>query len=411
MGYTFGAMPWNQVTPMEEKQRFISLAGTGKFTVTELCLEFKVSRKTGHKWLRRYCADGTGGLRDRSRRPHGCTHQTAEEVERLILRERRRHRKWGPKKIRRLLRRVHRIRRPPAVSTIAGVLRRHGLSQRVRRRPGLYDVPRKALTVPTHPNHVWTVDFKGWFTLGNGERCDPLTVCDLYSRYYLACRALPNQQFRGTLRVFRKLMRHQGLPKIIRVDNGTPFASMALGRLSSLSVWWINQGIAVEFTRPASPQDNGSHERSHRDLKAEATQPPSPNHFAQQRRFERWQHERNHVRPHEALGQLCPAEIYRRSQRRLGDNDKTVRYPKGWLVKKVSGSGHLWHEGHHYHLGEVFAYCRVGLRVDATGRTELHFANVHLGYLIYDPAERLRPPASVVPPNHKPLAKTHSNHK
>ena len=130
-------MPWNQVTPMEEKQRFISLAGTGKFTVTELCLEFKVSRKTGHKWLRRYCADGTGGLRDRSRRPHGCTHQTAEEVERLILRERRRHRKWGPKKIRRLLRRVHRIRRPPAVSTIAGVLRRHGLSQRVRRRPGL----------------------------------------------------------------------------------------------------------------------------------------------------------------------------------------------------------------------------------------------------------------------------------
>jgi hypothetical protein len=199
-------------------------------------------------------------------------------------------------------------------------------------------------------------------------------------------------------------MRHHGLPRIIRVDNGVPFASLALGRLSQLSVWWINQGIAVEFIRPASPQENGSHERGHRDLKAEATQPPSPTFPAQQRRFDRWQHQRNQVRPHEALGQLCPAQIYHRSQRRLRENDRSVRYPKDYLARKVSVSGHLWHEGHHYHLGEVFANCRVGLRVDAAGRTELHFANVHLGYLHYDPAERFRPPASIVPPNHKPLA-------
>jgi len=397
-------MPWSQVTLMEEKHRFVSLAATGRYTFTELCADFHVSRKTGHKWWRRYRREGVAGLRERSRRPQGCAHQTVEAVERLILRERRRHRTWGPKKLRWLPRRDHGLRRPPACSTIAGILRRGGLSQRPRRKPGLYDVPRRALTRPTHPNHVWTVDFKGWFLLGNGQRCDPLTVCDLYSHYYLACRARPNQQFAGTLRAFRKLMRRHGLPRVIRVDNGTPFASIALGRLSQLSVWWINQGIAVEFIRPGSPQDNGSHERGHRDLKAEATQPPSPDFPAQQRRFERWRHVRNHVRPHEALGMLCPAQIYRRSSRRLGDHDTTPRYPKGWLVKPVSGSGHLWHEGHHYHLGEVFARCRVGLRVAADGRTELHFANVHLGYLHFDPAERLRPPAYVVPPNHKPLA-------
>ena len=397
-------MPWNQVTAMEEKHRFVSLAATGRFTFTELCADFHVSRKTGHKWLRRYRRDGPAGLRERSRRPHGCTHQTAAQVEQLILRERRKHRTWGPKKLRRLLRRDHGIRRPPAGSTIAGILRRHGLSQRPRRKPGLYDVPRGTLTAPTHPNHVWTVDFKGWFLLGNGQRCDPLTVCDLYSRYYLACRARPNQQFGGTLRAFRKIMRRHGLPAIIRVDNGTPFASLALGRLSALSVWWINQGIVVEFIRPASPQQNGSHERGHRDLKAEATQPPSPTMAAQQRRFDRWQHLRNHVRPHEALGLLCPAQIYRRSARRLRDNDTAVRYPQDWLVRKISSSGHLWHDGHHYHLGEVFARCRVGLHRDAAGRTELHFANVHLGYLHYDPEERFRPAASIVPPHHKPLA-------
>jgi transposase InsO family protein len=388
---------------MEEKQRFVSLAATGRFTLTELCADFHVSRKTGHKWLRRYHTEGSAGLQEHSRRPRGCAHQTAVGIEQLILRERRRHRRWGPKKLRRLLQRDHRVRRPPAASTIAGILRRHGLSQRERRKPGLYQVPHQALTQPTHPNHVWTVDFKGWFLLGNGQRCDPLTVCDLFSRYYLACRARPNQQFGGTLRAFKKLMRHHGLPRIIRVDNGTPFASIALGRLSQLSVWWINQGIAVEFIRPASPQENGSHERGHRDLKAEATQPPSPTFAAQQRRFDRWQHERNQVRPHEALGQLCPAQIYRRSPRRLRENDKIIRYPKKYLVRTVSESGHLWHDGHNYHLGEVFARCRVGLHRNRTGSTELHFANLHLGNLLYDPEEQFRPKAYIVPPDHKPL--------
>ena len=138
MGYTFGAMPWNQVTLMEEKHRFVSLAATGRFTFTELCADFHVSRKTGHKWLGRYRKVGAAGLHERSRRPHGCAHQTAVRIERLILRERRQHRTWGPKKLRRLLHRDHGIRRLPACSTIAAILRRRGLSQRPRRKPGLY---------------------------------------------------------------------------------------------------------------------------------------------------------------------------------------------------------------------------------------------------------------------------------
>lgn len=399
-------MTWNPVTLMEQKQQFVSLAATGRFTITQLCADFHISRKTAHKWMGRYRQDGAAGLRERSRRPHGCAHQTALRLTQLILRERRKHRTWGPKKLRKLLRRDHGIRRSPACSTIAAILRRHGLSQRPRRKPGLYAVARQTLTVPTRPNQVWTVDFKGWFALGNGQRCDPLTVCDLFSHYYLACRARPNQQFAGTRRAFRKIMRRHGLPEIIRVDNGPPFASLALGRLSALSVWWINQGVIVEFIRPASPQQNGSHERSHRDLKAEATQPPSPNLAAQQRRFDRWQHVRNHVRPHEALGMLTPAQIYRRSPRRLHDNDTAVRYPQGWLVRRASATGQLWHDGHNYHLGEIFAHCRMGLHLDAAGRTELHFANVHLGYLVFDPAERFRPAAYIAPPDRKPLAKS-----
>ncbi|MBC7369345.1 MAG: IS481 family transposase [Undibacterium sp.] len=379
-------MAWNEVTPMEEKLKFASLARSGRFTVTELCVDFGVSRKTGHKWLRRYAAEGAAGLHLRSRRPKGCAHQTSGKVEQLILRERRRHPTWGPKKLYAVLRCEHRIKTPPARSTIAGVLRRHGLSQRRRRSPGLYSPSPRALTQPTHPNHVWTVDFKGWFCTGDGVRCDPLTVCDRYSHYLIGCHARPNQQFKSTLRVFKSLLRSHGRPQIIRVDNGTPFASIGLGRLSQLSVWWILQGIEVEFTRPAHPQDNGSHERMHRVLKAECTTPPSTNLRALQRRLQRWQHTYNHQRPHETLGQQKPAQIYRRSQRRLHENDKILRYPKTYVTRVLSENGQLRHEGHTYHVGEALAGCRVGLFVNASAQTELHFANLHLGNLVYDPA-------------------------
>jgi hypothetical protein len=268
-----------------------------------------------------------------------------------------------------------------------------------RRAPGVYHALNTGLTEPLQPNEVWTVDFKGWFSLGNGQRCDPLTVCDRYSRYLLCCRACPNQQFTGTLHWFKALMRHHGLPAVIRVDHGSPFASTGLGRLSSLSVWWIEQGVTVELTRPASPQDNGSHERMHKDLKAECTRPPSINLAAQQRRFERWQYTYNHERPHEALDQQLPSEFYQSSPRRLNENDKILIYPKHHEVKTVSDSGHLAHEGKNYHVGEAFAGKRVGLHLNAAGQTELYFANVHLGHLAYDAAGgRFRPTAYIASP-------------
>ncbi len=396
-------MAWNEVTPMEEINRYVSLAVSGRFTHTQLCADFHISRKTGYKWLRRYQTAGRLGLQPRSHRTQRCPHRTAPQVVQQLLAWRRRYQTWGPKKLYALLLEQRRRVPPPACSTIAAILRRHGLITPRRRRPGLYPVPPAKLTKPTHPNHVWTVDFKGWFLLGNAQRCDPLTVCDGFSHYVIGCRAQPNQQFKGTLRAFKKLMRHHGLPQIIRVDNGAPFASIGLGRLSQLSVWWINQGIAVEFTRPGHPQDNGSHERMHKDLKAECTQPPSPTFAAQQRRLERWQHLRNHVRPHEALQMQKPAQIYHRSRRRLSEHVKAPRYPKTHQVRTVSASGHVWHQGHNYHVGEALAGCKVGLFGNATGTTELHFANVHLGNLLYDPEEQHRPKAYVVPPNYKPL--------
>lgn len=185
-------MPWQKVTPMEEINRFVILARSGRFSISDLCEQFRISRKTGYKHLERYAALGLAGLRPRSSRPHGSPQRTDAAVEGLILLERRLHRTWGPKKLQAVLERKHSIERPPACSTIAEILRRHGLSVSRRRRPGAYPASNDGLTHPTQPNHVWTVDFKGWFTLGNQQRCDPLTVCDRYSHYVLACNARPN---------------------------------------------------------------------------------------------------------------------------------------------------------------------------------------------------------------------------
>jgi transposase InsO family protein len=390
-------MPWTQITPMEEIIRFVMLAHSDRFTLTELCDQFGISRKTAYKHLARYAAGGLKGLQARSHRPHRSPQRTEADVEALILAERRRHRTWGPKKIQFVLETKHGLATPPACSTIGGILARHGLSVRRRRRPGAYPALNDSLTQPTQPNEVWTFDFKGWFALRNGQRCDPLTVCDRYSRYLLALRAQPNQQFKGTLRTCRDLMRQVGRPEVIRTDLGSPFASNGLGRLSSLSVWWIEQGIEVEFTRPASPQDNGSHERMHRDLEAEIAQSPSPTFPAQQRRFDRWRHTYNHERPHESLDQQCPADFYHPSARRINENDRHLVYPRHFEVKVVSTSGFLAHEGRSYHVGEVFGGKRIGLHHAADGQTELHFANVHLGNLTLNPDDPWRPPAFITP--------------
>jgi transposase InsO family protein len=398
-------MPWKEVTDMEEKIRFVSLLKTNRYTMTELCEDFGISRKTGHKYVERYEAEGLRGLEPRSHRTKACPHRTDEEVERLIVLERTLHRTWGPKKLQRLLEVRHGIEKPPAQSTIGEILKRHGLSVPRRRKPGIYHALNDELTIPNQPNHVWTVDFKGWFTLGNGSRCDPLTVCDRYSHYVLCCRAQANQQYIQTRCTFQSIMSEHGLPQVIRVDHGTPFASYGLGRFSQLSIWWVEQGIEVEFTRIAHPQDNGSHERMHKDLKAESTIPPSPDLRTQQKRFDLWRDEYNHERPHEALDQKTPAEVYRVSHRKVDEHQLNITYPKSYLVKQVSSSGFLSHEGHNYHVGEVFAGKKVGLFVNRKKQTELHYANIHLGNLHYDPEERWRPTATIVPPDQQPKTK------
>ena len=379
---------------MEQKQRFVSLAQSGHFTVTELCVEYGVTRKTGHKWLERYASAGMSGLEERSRAPRSVSSRTAADVERLIVNEKRQHLTWGPKKIQRVLIVKHGMERAPAVSTVGEVLKRHGMVEARKRRGAVFKVERGVLTVPERNNHVFGVDFKGWFLTADGERCDPLTVTDLHSRYLLKAEGLPQATTSWTQQAFRGLFRQQGLPEIIRVDNGAPFASMGPGGLSRLSVWWIGLGIEVEFSRPACPQDNGCHERMHRTMKAECCKPPSANLSAQQQRLDRWRKEFNQERPHEALGMRVPADVYQASARRLDERIKPRLYELGAETRSVSAAGFMALNGGNTYVGEAFAGADVALETDPeSGLVLVRYANVRLGNVDRSPNARLRPTA------------------
>jgi transposase InsO family protein len=308
-------MPWKASSVMEERLRFVARLLDGE-TMTEVCREFGISRKTGYKIFGRYREHGLEALTDRSRRPVRYANQLPQQLETLIVRLKAEKPHWGARKIRELLvRRLDGDVRVPAKSTIHAVLDRHGLVKRARERKNR--AQGTPLSAAVGPNDLWCADFKGEFKLGNGRYCYPLTVTDQASRFLLMCEAMESTREELAVTAFERLFAERGLPLSIRSDNGVPFASAnALFNLSKLSVWWLRLGIAIERIKPGHPQQNGRHERMHLTLKKEATRPPGSNILQQQGRFDAFIDEFNTERPHEALDMKCPAELYAASPRR-----------------------------------------------------------------------------------------------
>jgi len=370
-------MPWRVTSPMNERLYFVIDAQRGFFPFAELCRRYGVSRKTGYKWLGRFEELGPKNLGDRSHRPHSCPHATPAEVIQAIL-ELRRRRCWGAPKLQRLLRDRFPDRNPPAVGTIHRILDRHGLVPPKRRRPRRAHPGRP--TTPMHsPNAIWSADFKGQFRTGNGLYCYPLTIQDGFSRFLLGCHGLTAPTIEGSRPVFERLFRQYGLPERIRTDNGAPFASNALGRLSRLSVWWVRLGIFPELIEPGQPQQNGRHERMHRTLKARTARPPERNLRAQQRRFDNFRSEFNHERPHEALGQELPASLYQPSTRSFPRKLPALEYPTHFEVRRVSHNGGIRWASRWVNVSHLLAEQYVGFEEIDDCLWDVYFGPVKLG--------------------------------
>jgi transposase InsO family protein len=371
-------MPWQPESTMQLRRQFIQDVRSGTAAITELCAAYGISRETGYKWLRRYEAGGLAALRDQSRRPHASPTATPPVLIRALVEARRHHPTWGPRKLLRLLQQQDTAAPWPARSTVARLLQRAGLvgSPRRVRRPGHAGRPQAPMDAP---NAVWTADFKGQFKTGDGAYCYPLTIADGYSRCLLSCRALMSTQVAESRPVFVHAFEQYGMPARIRSDNGVPFATQALGRLSPLSVWWVRLGILPDLIQPACPQQNGRHERMHRTLKAECTRPASSSRPAQQRRFDRWRAEYNELRPHEALGDATPAARYTPSPRAYPHRLPALDYPAHYEVRRVSRNGgirwnHQWVNVTHTLGGEL-----IGLTEIDEGEWDVYFGPLRLG--------------------------------
>lgn len=371
-------MPWKETSPMDQRLLFIADCARDLDPVAEVCRRFGVSRKTGYKWIARFKQQGLEGLAERPRQPLHCPSAIPTDIAHVLLEARRHHPTWGPKKLLALLARHHPEGRWPAVSTVCRLLKRNGLitSPRRRRRIGH---PGRPLTPMTQPNEIWTADFKGHFKTGNGLYCYPLTVTDGFSRFLFDISAFLSPSHELTKPVLERLFREYGLPKIIRTDNGAPFATTAIGRLSRLSVWWIRLGIFPELIEPGHPEQNPRHERMHRTLKAEATKPPSEDHHGQQKRFDTFRHVYNHERPHESLGQKTPASFYRSSDRSLPTRLPKIEYPGHYEVRRVSRNGGVRWNSRWVCVSHVLGEEYVGFDEVDDGLWEVFFGPVRLG--------------------------------
>lgn len=384
-------MPWKTSSLLEARQRFVQSALRGFKSVAQLCAEAHITCKTGFKWLRRFRNGGLPALRDRSRRPNHSPRQTRPHWVQRIVQWRTRHPGWGAKKIHARLRQQHPRARLPKVRTIADWLARLNLVHRrrcwARRGPRL---PQPALSPARAPNEVWTVDFKGWFRTRDGQRVDPLTVRDLFSRFVLGIRLLRHQH-EPVQQYFQALFKRYGLPKIIRVDHGGPFAGDGPLDLSRLSAWWLRLGIRVEFTRRAHPQDNGAHEQMHRIYKADLASPAAATPRAQQWRTSRWVVYYNGQRPHEGLGQRVPASLYHPSRRPYPHRLPPLCYPRLWPKRRITASGYIRWRGRLRVIGRAFGGQDLGFKPMSHGVHEVYFGHQLIGVLVDTDPGGMRP--------------------
>lgn len=372
-------MPWNQTEPMNERVKFIAAYLEENDSMTDLCKAFGISRKTGYKWIERYEEKGILSLADQSRAPHSHPNAIDNEVIRLILSEREKHPSWGPKKLVIILERKHPNLILPVASTVGQILKRNGCIKKRRRR--IYSTPNPDLLREYKaPNSVWCADFKGHFPVG-GQRCNPLTISDGFSRYLIRCEGLKRPLHDYVKPVFENAFREFGLPDAIRTDNSAPFSTLAPGGLSRLAIWWIKLGIRPERIMPGRPDQNGRHERMHRTLKAEAAHPPKANFKLQQKAFDKFLDEYNNVRPHEALAQQTPNSAYQKSFRAFPKCLPEVDYPSHFKVLKTYPNGVISFNHTQWITSSVLKDEWVGLEEVADDRWKVYFGPVPLGIL------------------------------
>jgi transposase InsO family protein len=373
-------MPWKETTTMEQKIEFICEWRTGKYTITELCKNFEISRPTAYKFINRFEKQGFEGLKEQSRTPKKHPNATKENIVEGILKLKGKYPRWGAKKIKKLLFNDFTEKEIPSVVTVHNILKRNGLvcpQKRLRRVKPVFPI-----FDPKQCNEVWSADYKGKFLMGNKIYCHPLTIADSKSRFLFTAKGHYKETLKSAKAEFTKVFRKYGIPEQIHTDNGSPFGSVrAIQRFTRLSYWFIELGIMPVFSDPAHPEQNGRHERMHRDLKAACAKPSAYDLKAQQRRLNHFVKEYNHIRPHEALDMETPAAMHNFSTRPFPEKIPHFDYQTNMKVLKVTQNGAIrWKSYYWVYLTAALKGKYVGIENLGNGIWKVFYRNVFLGF-------------------------------
>jgi len=349
-------------------------------SVTAAAEAHGVERSCAYKWVGRYREHGAAGLLELSRTPEHSPNRTPQALVDELLELKRRHPDFGPAKLAPMLQERH-GQHVIAVSTAGELLSRHGLVRKRRSRQSSPGPIEHGPFVVGGAGDSMTTDYKGQFRMSNGALCYPLTIADPFSRYVLAIDALPSTDMAGAKAGFERVFREYGIPRQMISDNGTPFCSMrSLGGLTQLSRWWIELGIMPLRIEPGHPQQNGIHERMHRTLKDWIGRNPEASLRPQQRSFDAFRQEFNHVRPHQSLGQKPPASALQ-AYRPFSSPPSRLEYDTTMDVRSVRSNGQIKWNGTQIFASEVLAGAQIGLLQIGEAAWSVHFGHVLIGYL------------------------------
>jgi len=369
-------MPWRSA--MSAKEALMWDVNDG-MSVTMAAEVHGVTRSCAYKWVNRYQRYGVRGLEELSRKPEHSPGRMSETWVSELVKLKRKHPLFGPAKLTAMLEERH---GEPimAVSTAGEILSRHGLVRKRRSQRSAGPIERGPFEVAGAGDSM-TTDYKGQFRMGNKALCYPLTIADPFSRYVFAIDAMASTATAGAKIGFERVFREFGIPRQMISDNGTPFCgAFSLGGLTQLSRWWIELGITPIRIQPGHPQQNGIHERMHRTLKDWIGEHPQPNQRAQQRSFNVFTREFNHVRPHQSLGQKPPATAVK-PYRPFSSRPKTPEYDSTMEVRLVDVNGFIQWKGARVFVSEVLIGAHIGLLPVDQSAWSIYFGNVRIGYL------------------------------
>jgi putative transposase len=375
-------MPWKEVNVMELRLQFVERTFQKEMNFTDLCREYGISTKTGYKWKERFLEKGMSGLYDESRRPRSSPKELSEETVCELIRIKQTKQNWGPKKIRMIYVRNHKNEPIPAISTVTRILKKAGFVDKRKKKRIVYPERIQNKIIAQRPNDIWTVDFKGWWYTQEQERCEPLTVRDDYSKFILSIKILEKGDNSCVRQEFDRLFKEYGLPKVIKSDNGPPFAStMGLMGLTRLSAWWMSLGIRLYRIDPGSPYQNGGHERMHLDMKKELENKISGSLKLHQAVFDEWKKEFNEERPHEGLKMNTPAMVYEKSSVKYDGITDWLVYPEGFVSRRVNDRGYIEYKGRRIFITNALCGYNIGLKVINKQLLEVWFEKNLMGHI------------------------------